>query len=182
MVELLPIQAAHVLVERKPARQHLPSIRNSRFCQSRAFQAGLIVPADSGERRTIVQEDAGPSALVLAQEVRAPAVKSTEVKELQRLAVDEVPCLLPGEIARVQVPIRNVVRRVLEDDVIEEGRNEVNPSLIGKHHARRIDACLAPRPQPPPIDELFGAWADGDETKVVDARGEDVKVVDPPAV
>ena len=112
-----------------------------------------VVVAELSKRRPLAQKDARPLALVLAEQPGPPRIEAAEVEEPERNAVDEIAAAIAEHLATVQVPVRYVVARVLENVMVEERRHEVDPPLIGEHHPLDVDQSLAPRRLPPPVEK-----------------------------
>ncbi len=112
------------------------------------------------------------------EQIRLARVESAEVEEAQRPAVDEVPIAFVRHVSRVQIPIRDVVAFLLQDVVLEESRHQVDPALIGDHHARDIVQRVTPRRRPPPLEKRQRLGAHRDEPEIVGAGGKDDVHVD----
>ena len=145
---------------------------------TRLQQTGDILAANPLQCRILAQQDARLISLVLGKQMGLAHFEAAEVKEAKRPVVYGVPVWAPAEASRVQVPIRDVIGTIPQDDVIEKRRHEVHPPLIREHHAGGIRSCPAPGLRPPPLEKCLGAWTDGDEAEVEDSRREDLKVID----
>ena len=72
---------------------------------------------------------------MLAQQKWTLGIEAAEVKEPEWPVIDEVALTVRRQPTAVQIPVRDVIRRVLQNEVLVEGGDEVGPSLIGEHHA-----------------------------------------------
>ena len=71
-------------------------------------------------------------------------IKAAEMKERQRLSVDEVALSVVIQLAAVQIPVGDVVLGLPHDRVVgQKARGEVKPALIDEVAIRRIDAAVA---------------------------------------
>ena len=105
-----------------------------------------------------------------------------EVEEAQRSAVDLVARRTAGDLAIVQVPVRDVAARVLPDRDVEVRRREVHPPLIDETTLGRADEALAAQPVGPPVEHRRAPGPDRDEPQVVGAGLEHHGLVGEPTV
>ena len=93
--------------------------------------------------------------LVLREHLRRVRGITAEVKELQRLAVDQPAIILKAHLAMIKIPIRHVAARVLVNpDIGEAARHQVYPSLIHEKTTVMVNHAIAGQLLGPPIQEL----------------------------
>src|SRR2546423_852757 len=107
--------------------------------------------------------------------MRFVRIVSAKMEEPQRPSVDFIVAPGPNDFAAVEVPVGDVTGRITQDVVRIHAGDEINPTLIGESHSRRVDNALAPEPHPPPIKEALAARADGDKSEIVDSRAKNVR-------
>ena len=118
----------------------------------------------------LAQQNTWALALMLAEQPGLPEVESAEVEEPKRRAVDQVASSVPRERPRVKVPVGDVISRILEDEMFEKRRDEVDPTLVGEHHLAPRQSALHAWSIATTSPETAGiAVSHADEPEVVDA-------------
>jgi len=71
-------------------------------------------------------------------------VETTEMKEIERRAIDCIPFVpCPTDRPVQEIPVRNIVTRLPNnEDTIEQPRYEIDPPLIYKESAREVNYTL----------------------------------------
>ena len=113
---------------------------------------------------------------MLAKDVRLARIKTAEMEEPQRQAVDLKSITGRQHLACGEVPIGNVVAVVPQDaDTIEEPRNEVDVALVHEEPALGIHNAPGPQTILPPLEEHARRLCrrQGDEPEVVGSREKD---------
>ena len=148
------VQTAGPLVDRDAVRGVVVAIRvRDRLDVPGREQLVGVAVAEDREIEVVLEPDAQLADLVLAQRVRLQRIKSAVVVEAQRPAVHLVAVGPALQLPLEQVPVRDVVALVGDDDVLEVARDEVDPALVDEQSLVGRDAALASEPFFPPREE-----------------------------
>src|SRR3954447_3973659 len=124
---------AHRTVDPKTARKAFISIGPLAECRPAvAFQECRVLPADPKDVWKLAESSARGAAHVRAQKVRPLWAVTAEMEEAKRPALNVITGAVPTQLTFVQVPVGDIAGRIIEDAMLEQGWNEVDPALINE--------------------------------------------------